>query len=42
MLVIFQRRIHNILYRFLDITYIYYLDNILIYSKDEKEYKKHI
>jgi hypothetical protein len=41
-LVIFQQRIYNILCRFLDITCIYYLDNILIYSKNKEDYKKHI
>jgi hypothetical protein len=42
MLAIFQRRIYNVLCRFLDIIYIYYLDDILIYNKDEKEHKKYV
>ena len=31
----FQRLINNVLRLYLDVYYIYYLDDILVYSKDE-------
>ena len=40
--IIFQIYINNILRKHLDVFIIIYLDNILIYSKNEKDYKKHI
>ena len=41
-LVICIRLINNILRRFLDISYIYYLNNILVYLKIEKDYIEYI
>lgn len=38
----FQRRIHNILRRWLDVTCICYLDDILIYSSNEEEHTNHV
>ena len=40
--VIFQRRINHILEEYLDDFVIAYLNNIIIYLKSEKEYKKYI
>jgi hypothetical protein len=37
-----QRLVNNILYKYLDIFVIAYLDNILIYSKTETEYIEYI
>ena len=39
---IYIRLINNILKRFLDISYIYYFNNILVYSKIEKDYIEYI
>ena len=39
---IFNSYINNILREYLNIFMIIYLDNILIYSKNEKNYKKHV
>ena len=39
---IFQRRINYILREYLDDFIIVYLDNIIIYSNSEKEYKEYI
>ena len=41
-LVIFQRKINYILGEYLDKFIIAYLDNIIIYSNNKKEYKKYI
>ena len=41
-LVIFQKLINNIFMLFLNITCIYYLNDILIYSTKLKNYKKNI
>ena len=38
----FQTYINNVLKEHLNMFMIIYLDNILIYSKNEKDYKKHI
>ena len=35
---IFQRLINNVLRLYLDVCYIYYLDDILVYSKDEGQH----
>ena len=35
---IFQRLINNVLRLYLDVYYIYYLDDFLVYSKDEGQY----
>jgi hypothetical protein len=40
--VLFMRMINEVLRQFLDKTYIYYLDDILIYSRDEGEHIWHI
>lgn len=40
--VIFQVYINTIIYKILDNYYIIYLDNILVYSEIEEEYKKYI
>ena len=40
--VIYIRLINNILRRFLDISYICYLNNILVYLKIEKDYIKYM
>ena len=40
--VIFQTYINNILRKHLNMFVIIYLDNILIYSKNKKDYKKHV
>jgi hypothetical protein len=37
-----QRLVNNILYKYLDIFIVAYLDNILIFSKIEAEHIKHI
>ena len=41
-LTIFQKRINQVLEEHLDKFVIVYLDNIIIYSKIEKEYYKYI
>jgi hypothetical protein len=41
-LAIYQALINNTLAKQLDKTYIAYLDNILIYSRKESEYTKHV
>ena len=41
-LAIFQRRINYILGEYLDNFVMVYLDNIIIYSNSEKEYKEHV
>jgi hypothetical protein len=41
-LVIFQARINEILYLYLDVFYTVYINNILIYSDNLLEYKKYI
>ena len=38
----FQTYINNILKEHLNMFIIIYLNNILIYSKNEKDYKKHV
>jgi len=38
----FQSLVNNTLWDYLDIFYITYLDNILIYSETLEEYKKHV
>ena len=38
----FQSYIHLTLYEYLNIFYIVYFDNILIYLKDKKTYEKHV
>ena len=38
----FQAFINKVLREYLDIFYLVYLDNILIYSSNEKEYIKHV
>jgi len=38
----YQQYINNILFNYLNNFYMAYLDNIIIYSKDELEYKEHI
>ena len=38
----FQTYINNILREYLNVFIMIYLDNILIYSKNEKDYKKHV
>ena len=40
--VIFQIYINNILRKYLNIFVVIYLNNILVYSKNEKNHKKHI
>ena len=40
--VTFQTYINNVLREYLNIFVIIYLDDILIYLKNEKDYKKHI
>ena len=40
--VIFQTYINNVLREYLNMFVIIYLDNILIYLKNEKDYKKHV
>jgi hypothetical protein len=37
-LALYIRIINKVLKEYLDKTYIYYLDNILIYSENEEEY----
>ena len=39
---IFQTYINNVLREHLNVFMIIYLDNILVYSKNEKDYKKHV
>src|SRR6266480_4158191 len=39
---IFQRLINHVLYNHLNEFIIAYLDNILIYSENEKDHKKHV
>jgi hypothetical protein len=41
-LVIFQAWINEILYLYLDVFYIIYINNILVYSDDLLEYKEHV
>jgi len=41
-LVLLQQSINNKLYKYLDVFYIVYLDNILIYSKTIEEYIEYI
>jgi len=38
----YQRYINNVLFNYLNDFYIAYLDNIIIYSKNELEYKEHV
>lgn len=38
----YQHLINNIICEFLDIFFMWYLDNILIYSKNTKEHKQYI
>jgi hypothetical protein len=38
----YQRYINNVLFNYLDVFYIAYLDNILIYSSNKLEHKEHI
>ena len=38
----FQTYINNVLREHLNMFVIIYLDNILVYSKNEKDYKKHV
>ena len=38
----FLRLVNKVFYKYLDTFVIAYLDNILIYSKIEQEYKKYI
>ena len=40
--ILFQALINNLLCKYLNIFYIAYLNNILIYSKNLKDYKQHI
>jgi hypothetical protein len=37
-----MRLMNNVLREFLDICAIYYLDDILVYSRNEKEHVKHV
>jgi Reverse transcriptase (RNA-dependent DNA polymerase) len=41
-LVIFQVRINEILYLYLDVFYTVYINDILVYSDDLLEYKEHV
>jgi hypothetical protein len=41
-LATFQIRINKILYLYLDVFYIIYINDILVYSNDLLEYKKHV
>ena len=38
----YQRYINDILFNYLNKFYTAYLDNIIIYSKNELEYKEHV
>ena len=38
----FQTYINNVLREYLDVFVVIYLDNILVYSKNEQKHKKHI
>ena len=38
----YQRYINDVLFEYLDVFYIAYLDNILIYSKDPLEHETHV
>jgi hypothetical protein len=40
--IIFQARINKVLYPYLDIFCITYIDNILVYSNDLTSYKQHV
>src|SRR6266487_747757 len=40
--VIFQKLINHVLYNYLNKFVIVYLDNILIYFKNEEDYEKHV
>ena len=40
--IIYQQYLNNILFNYLNVFYIAYLDDILIYSNNIEEYKKHI
>ena len=40
--VIFQTYINNVLREYLNMFVMIYLDNILVYLKNKKNYKKHI
>ena len=41
-LTIYQQYINNILFNYLNDFYTAYLDNIMIYSKNELKYKKYV
>jgi len=41
-LATYQRYINNILFNYLDDFYTAYLDNIIIYSKNELEHEEHV
>ena len=41
-LAMFQTYINNVLREHLNMFVIIYLDNILVYSKNEKDHKKHV
>ena len=38
----YQRYINDVLFKYLDVFYIAYLDDILIYSKDPLEYELYV
>ena len=38
----YQRYINDVLFKYLDVFYIAYLDDILIYSKDPLEHELHV
>jgi len=38
----YQRYINNVLFNYLDDFYTAYLDNIMIYSKNELEHEEHV
>jgi hypothetical protein len=38
----YQRYINDVLFDYLDDFYTAYLDNIIIYSKNELEYEEHV
>jgi hypothetical protein len=41
-LATYQRYINNVLFNYLDVFYMAYLDDILIYSSNKLEHKEHI
>ena len=41
-LATYQRYINDVLFNYLNDFYIAYLDNIIIYSKNELEYEEHV